>query len=289
MLPSFTDLSYFLEVCSTGNISRAAERIGISQPSLSLAVKRLEQSLATPIIIRNKTGIQLTKAGKELRQRGQELLRQWQQLKTEVSKRSQQPGGQYIIGCHPSVALYSLPTFLPDLLQRYPQLEIKLKHGLSRKITEAVISCKIDFAIVVNPIYHPDLVVKELCTDTVSFWQSDTLASNQQDTLICDPDLQQVRALLNNLKSHNKLFRRMLISNNLEVITSLTVAGAGIGIIPGRVANGKYGQQLKICNHLLPSYNDQICLVYRADQQKNKGSKIIAATIAEAFVAENRP
>ena len=233
MLPSSADLSYFLEVCSTGNISRAAERIGISQPSLSLAIKRLEQSLGTEIIVRNKTGIQLTRAGKELSYHGQELLRQWQQLKAGVTKRTQQPGGQYVIGCHPSVALYSLSLFVPELLQCYPQLEIKLMHDLSRKITEGVISCQIDFAIVVNPVYHPDLVIKELCTDIVSFWQSDTLASSQHDTLICDPDLQQVQTLLNNLKHHNRFFKRILVSNNLEVITDLTVAGAGIGIIPG--------------------------------------------------------
>lgn len=283
MLPSSTDLSYFLEVCSTGNISRAAERIGISQPSLSLAIKRLEQSLGTAVIIRNKTGIQLTRAGKELSHHSQELLRQWQQLKAGVTKRTQQPGGQYVIGCHPSVALYSLSLFVTELLQRYPQLEIKLTHGLSRTITEGVISCRIDFAIVVNPVYHPDLVIKELCTDTVSFWQTDTLSNSQQDTLICDPELQQVQTMLNNLKSHDKFFRRMLVSNNLEVITDLTVAGAGVGIIPGRVANGKYGHQLKLHNQQLPNYNDRICLVYRADQQQNKGSKIIATTIAKSF------
>ena len=282
MLPSFTDLSYFVEVCSTNNISRAAERIGISQPSLSLAIKRLEQSLGTALVIRSKTGIRLTKAGKELSHNGQELLRQWQQLKADVSKKTQQPGGQYVIGCHPSVALYSLSRFIPDLLQRYPQLEITLRHGLSRKITEGVISCKIDFAIVVNPVYHLDLVIKELCTDTVSFWQANSLANS--DTLICDPDLQQVQTMLSNLKkNHNLSFKRMLVSNNLEVITDLTVAGAGIGILPGRVANGKYGQQLKICDPQLPSYNDRICLVYRADQQQSKGSKIIATTIAKSW------
>ena len=284
MLPSFTDLSYFVEVCQTNNISRAAERIGISQPSLSLAIKRLEQSLATALIVRGKTGIQLTKAGKELCRSGQDLLRQWQQLKAGVSKKTQQPGGQYVIGCHPSVALYSLARFVPELLQCYPQLEITLRHGLSRKITEGVISCKIDFAIVVNPVYHPDLVIKELCTDTVSFWQANSLTNTH--TLICDPDLQQVQTMLNSLKKNHQIsFRRMLVSNNLEVITDLTVAGAGVGIIPGRVANGKHGQQLKVLNQL-PNYNDRICLVYRADQQRSKGSRIIATTIAKSFLAQ---
>ena len=63
MLPNPAEILYFLEVASTLNISRAAERLGITQPTLSLAVQRLEATLGTPLLLRGKTGVRLTKAG----------------------------------------------------------------------------------------------------------------------------------------------------------------------------------------------------------------------------------
>ncbi len=64
MIPSPTDLKYFMEVAQTQNVSRAAERLGISQPSLSLAIRRMEQSVGAPLLIRSKRGVTMTQAGK---------------------------------------------------------------------------------------------------------------------------------------------------------------------------------------------------------------------------------
>jgi len=60
MLPSAAELEYFLEVANTLNLSRASERLGLSQPSLSLAIKRLELSIGTQLFIRHKQGVTLT-------------------------------------------------------------------------------------------------------------------------------------------------------------------------------------------------------------------------------------
>ncbi len=196
MLPSFTDIYYFLEVARSTSISRAAEKLGITQPSLSAAMQRLEDKLGTLLFVRGRSGVQLTRAGRDLLDGGAELVTRWQQLKASISKREQEPGGQYVLGCHPSVAMYTLANFLPRLLQTYPSLEVKLMHDLSRKITEGVISFSIDLGIVVNPVQHPDLVIRELCHDVVSFWcarKPSTVQTLDADdsVLICDPELAQ--------------------------------------------------------------------------------------------------
>lgn len=66
MLASPHDLTYFIELSGTLNFSRASERIGISQPSLSAAIKRLEHAIGTPLFLRGKNGVTLTPAGKRL-------------------------------------------------------------------------------------------------------------------------------------------------------------------------------------------------------------------------------
>lgn len=289
ILPSFTDLNYFTEVAETRNISRAAERLGITQPSLSSAIKRLEESVGSQLLIRSRSGVQLTQAGKELLTKGRLLLMNWEQLKSEVNRRESAVTGQYSIGCHPSVGSYTLPHFLPHLMKEYPDLEIKLHHDLSRKIAEGIISYQIDFGLVVNPVKHPDLIIKELCTDEVRFWTASKASINQkvdssQAVLICDPELQQTQKLISDLQKMKVSFRRQIHSSSLETITELTFQGAGVGVLPTRVANRHPSFKLKpLYGAKGPSFKDRICLVYRADLPKTKSRQIIVQAIRDQF------
>lgn len=200
MIPSSTDLTYFLEVASLLNLSRAAETLGISQPSLTLAMQRLEASVGTSILIRQKRGVTLTKAGKQLLAHARSLLEQWDSIKSAALASTYEVQGCFTLGCHPSVALYSLPHFLPGLFQKYPNLEIQLHHDSSRKITEKVINLSIDIGIVINPVKHSDLVIKKIGDDVITFWRSNMNAANEK-VLICDPDLLQTQSLLKKLKN----------------------------------------------------------------------------------------
>ena len=121
MLPNFNDIRYFLEVTETKNISRAAERLGITQPSLSSAIKRLEDALSVKLLTRGRLGVQTTKAGDELVQRGRILLLNWEQIKLDINRMDTAVSGQYVVGCHPAVAIYSLPLFSPKAFERSPK------------------------------------------------------------------------------------------------------------------------------------------------------------------------
>jgi DNA-binding transcriptional LysR family regulator len=292
ILPSFNDINYFMEVAETKNISRAAERLGITQPSLSSAMKRLEEALGSQLFTRSRSGVQLTKAGQELVAKGRLLLLNWEQLKAEINRRESAVTGQYVIGCHPSVAAYTLPHFLPGLMKDYPELEIKLAHDLSRKITEGVISYNIDFGIVVNPVKHPDLIIKELCTDEVCFWTAKKTAETQKinsesSVLICDPKLAQSQKMIGDMQKKKIHFNRLIESSSLEVITDLTMQGAGVGILPSRVATRHKAFGLKLLGPDLPSFKDKICLVYRADSQKTKGRDIIVDAIKAGITQDH--
>ena len=124
MLPSPNDLAYFIEVAETQNISRASERLGISQPSVSLAIRRLEDELGVPILYRSKKGVQLTSAGKRLLLQARRLREEWKRVRTGAVNSFTQVEGYYRIGCHTSVALYSLDRFLPTTLCDFPNLEV---------------------------------------------------------------------------------------------------------------------------------------------------------------------
>jgi LysR family transcriptional regulator, cell division regulator len=279
MIPSPADLTYFIEVANTLNVSRAAERLGISQPSLSLAMQRLEQSVGAPLLTRSKKGVSLTQAGKQLLGHARHLLQTWEGLRAETLASVNEIKGTYTIGCHVSVALYTLPYFLPKLMEKNPGLDINLRHDLSRRIAEDVVSMKIDVGIVINPVEHPDLVLHRLCRDEVTLW---TAAQNDnKDLLICDPELLQSQALLKDLKKRGMNFTRTMHSESLEVIAELTAAGAGIGILPSKVAERARKKLTRVPK--APVFYDELCLIFRVENKNVKSIQAINQAIRAVF------
>jgi LysR family transcriptional regulator, cell division regulator len=280
MRPSYDDLSYFLEVANTKNLSRAAERQGITQPSISAAMQRLEQNFDTPLLVRSRSGVQLTKAGQELQSYSRKFMTEWDQLKNNVVRSYSQMRGNFTLGCHPSVALYCLPKLIPQLEAKYPLVHFNLRHDLSRIITEQVISYEIDFALVINPVRHPDLVIHRLFFDEVSIWgkrNAETFQLSKADeyTLLCDPNLKQTQDLLNKIAHYNF---RLKYSNNLEVIASLIAEGVGLGILPQRVAKNSMKPLQRVAEPMV-HITDELCLVHRGDTQNNDVSRRISHDI----------
>jgi DNA-binding transcriptional LysR family regulator len=278
MIPSPNDLLYFLEVANLSNLSRAAETLGISQPSLTMAMRRLEEAVGTTILLRHQRGVTLTRAGTQLLSHTRLLLQHWEMIKSETLASKDEIQGAFTIGCHTSLARYALPRFLPDLLAKHPRLDIKLEHERSRKMTEQVINLHLDLGIVVNPTRHPDLVITLLDTDTVTLWHNDQLTANSA-VLLCDPDLSQTQVLMKAMKKQGHDYARLVPSNNLEVIADLTASGCGIGILPANVARSR--QLMPLAN--APQHHDEICLIYRGENRDVKALQVMTTTIKQSF------
>ena len=261
------DLRYFLECARSGNLSRASERLGISQPAITMALRRLEDEVGVQLFHRSKKGVRLTKAGELLQHEAKSLADHWEQLARVVRGSAEEVRGTYTIGCHASVALYSLPQTLPGLLKDFPGLQLNLQHDLSRKITEQAVRGEVDIAIVVNPVRHPDLVIRPLCKDEVTFWVSKEENSNNRPgsesaVLLCQPELAQTQHLLRKCKVK---FDRIVQSASLENIAALAEAGAGVAVLPSRVA--KQWKRLKPLPDF-PVYEDEIAILYRAENRR---------------------
>jgi DNA-binding transcriptional LysR family regulator len=274
------EIVYFKEVSRVGNLRRAAERLGVTQPTLSHSIKRIESKLKCQLFIRSKSGVRLTKAGLRLSVLAGDLEENWRRVQFLISEEVNQVGGTYTLGCHSSVGLYTVPKFLIPLLQTYPTLNIRFQHGLSREIAEAVISNRIDFGIIVNPPNHPDLVVRKLCEDYVRVWRAEDLQI--PDVLICNPDLQQVQKMIQALMKKKITFKREIHSSSLELIVKMTSSGMGAGILPERVLKELGATNCVDYASNAPEVKDQICLVYKKENQMTAASKIVLDAILSA-------
>src|SRR3989344_4434341 len=279
------DLQYFMEVSNTLNLSRASERLGISQPSLSAAMQRLERFTGTALLVRHKKGVTLTSAGKQLLIHAKQLQEYWEIVQSRLLLANEELQGRFTMGCPASIALSYLSKILPDLLEHHKKLEIELKHDNSRKILESILDSSIDIGLIVNPVKHPQLIMQKLCEDETAFWHLQDKKKIQsfrsgEAILICDPALIQVQALLKRLDKKGMRYARMLGTHNLEVIADLTAQGGGIGILPTSLAK-RFGKLKKIAN--TPTYPDEIYLVYRPENRTVKAIQTIASAIKAFF------
>lgn len=269
------DIKYFITISETLNVTRASEILGMSQPALSYALIRLEKELGGELVIRLKNGIQLTKLGEEFKQRARRLVAEWEDAQNLVNSESGLMQGSYSIAIHPSVALYAIRCFMPELQSQFPKLDVNFIHGLSREMTEKVISWEADFGIVVNPIQHPELVITPLCDDEVTIFY----IKNAPEKLIYDQNLAQSQYILKEM-SNKMSFNGVLSTANLELVGQLTSLGLGYGLLPTRVA-AQYRSLEKLKD--APVFKDKICLVYRPDKHKNSVSKKIIQIIKSSL------
>jgi DNA-binding transcriptional LysR family regulator len=287
MISSPQNITYFVELAHTLNFSRASERLGISQPSLSVAIKRLELEIGAVLFHRHKNGVVLTKSGKQLLTHSKKLLHLWETMKTEALSSSVYVQGCVSIGCHPSVALETLHRFLPKVILSHPKLEIKLEHDLSRKTAENVINYSLDIGIVVNPIKHPDLIIQKLYDDKVALWHSKKIKiprslTSECAVIICDPELMQTQHILKKLQKKEMRYQRLITSRSLEVIARLTAYGVGLGILPANVAHNSGLGELVVLDKS-PVVKDEICVVYRHENRNVKAVQTVIQTLKAAY------
>jgi len=287
-LPSFYELKYFQKVAEAKNLSMAAKVLGLSQPSLSISIKKLEEIVGAILFIRTKKGVQLTPAGQKLYIKSKKIFEYWEELRKEILGDELELRGTYSIGLHASVAQYILDLFMPALLQKYTELNINLVHDRSKEIARKVINLELDFGLVINPTLHPDLTLVHLTDDQVKFWVAKNPSAVQKidsehAVVICDSALDQVGKLLKDAQTKTKFTpKRFVYSSNLEVICELTHKGAGIGLLPQKVVNKHYQGQLKELNGM-PVYKDKLYLIFRKDVINSLASKTLKDFICKSI------
>lgn len=274
------DLVYFLELVKTKHVSRAAERLGVTQPTLSHCMKRLENEVGTILFIRTKKGIELTPAAERLRLSAEELLVKWNEVVKSATDEVDEAKGLIRVGVHTAVAQYMLPQILPQFLKEYPEIQISLEHGLSRHMTEKVISSQIDLGFVVNPVDHPDLVIKELILDRVTLWRSKNVINNE--VLIVEPNLLQSQNLLQKMSKKGLNFKRTIESASLEVIAQLLQSGVGAAILPERVMRA-FCDVSVVAVKDAPEISDRICMVYLQKFRKLKRGQVFIDHVKNLF------
>lgn len=274
----------FKEVALCGNISQAANHVGLTQPALSSSIKKLEHQLKAELFHRSKKGVSLTRAGKILLNHSESLLRDWERITSAIAYDNSHISGCYSMGIHPTLSSVTLAKFLPTLMHQHPLLTFSFFHGGSQLITEKILNYELDFGIIINPINHPGLSYVQLFEDQVKFYQSKRRTTPTDNGIVVyNAKMFQCERLMEQAHTQ-KLFagNRVLHVDELHVIASLVVADIGYGILPKLVADSHYGDSIEEVKDS-PVYLDRCCLVSRKQQQTSAAATYIQEAIIKAF------
>ena len=145
---SLRDLQYFVAAADHMNITAAAARLNVSQPSVSLALKRLEDRLGIQLLVRHHArGVALTAAGVDVLREARKLLSQAADLEQAAQTLGKEPQGSLRIGC----LAYLVPRYLPVLLsgfaRRYPNVSVDFVEGDQTRLVHALLTGEIEFAL----------------------------------------------------------------------------------------------------------------------------------------------
>jgi len=145
-------LRYFVAVAEERSFTRAAERLGIKQPPLSLQIRQLESEMGTPLFRRLTRGIELTAAGALLLEEARHILESIERAKTDVTRRARGESGQIYIGYSPAAYFHpAVNNVTREYCARYPGVIILAEEGSAAQLPLKVHANVIDAAFVWTP------------------------------------------------------------------------------------------------------------------------------------------
>ena len=151
-----SSLTYFVAVARTRHFTRAAELTGVSQPSLSKQIRVLENSLGTPLFVRNRGAIELTSAGEALLPHAQRILIDTESAERTVHEVATLRRGRVRMGATPSLCEGLLPEALKEFHASYPDIELEVQEAGSRVLTRELADGRLDVALLIVPLHNAD-------------------------------------------------------------------------------------------------------------------------------------
>ncbi len=166
-------LHYFVAVSEAGSLAKAAEKISISQPSLSRAMKILEESLGVTLFVRGSKGLELTAAGKRLFEQSRELLLQVARIEAEI-QRGDPELTHLEIGTKEPYAVHLWPGYLRRLRERFPRLEFSLLvRRTNVELAAELAAGKLRLIMIPNPKPQENVVAFELFSDPMALFAAE--------------------------------------------------------------------------------------------------------------------
>jgi LysR family transcriptional regulator, hydrogen peroxide-inducible genes activator len=246
---TLTELRYIVAVARERHFGRAAEACFVSQPTLSVAIKKLEEELDTKIFERGSNEVSVTPLGEQIVRQAQVVIEQAASIK-EIAKSGKDPlNGALRLGIIYTIGPYLLPQLVRKIIEDLPQMPLVLQENFTVKLLEMLRSGEIDCAILAEPfpdsglataaLYDEPFVVAVPTAHPLAQRASVTSEEIKAETMLllgtghCFRDhVLEVCPEFARLSSNAEGIRKSFEGSSLETIKHMVAAGMGITVVP---------------------------------------------------------
>lgn len=168
-------LEIFVRVAQLGNFSHAAQSLHMAQPAVSIAVRKLEEELDTPLFDRSGRQARLTAEGAALVERARYILQEVDELRRSTSAMKDLLQGELSIACPSMLATYFLPDLLSSFLTEHPGLQASVNQAGTTAVEQMLLADEIEIGVTTsaNPASVPDLELVPLISEQVVLCMAD--------------------------------------------------------------------------------------------------------------------
>jgi LysR family hydrogen peroxide-inducible transcriptional activator len=246
---TLTELKYIVAVARERHFGKAAEACYVSQPTLSVAVKKLEEELEVKLFERSANEVTVTPLGEEIVRQAQSVLEQAANIK-DIAKRGKDPlAGPLKLGVIYTIAPYLLPDLVRQVIQRTPQMPLVLQENFTVKLMEMLRTGEIDCAILAEPfpdtglasapLYDEPFLAAVPMNHALAAQASVTTEALKKETMLllgnghCFRDhVLEVCPEFARFSSDTEGIRKSFEGSSLETIKHMVAAGMGITLVP---------------------------------------------------------
>ena len=246
---TLTELKYIVAVAREKHFGRAAEACHVSQPTLSVAIKKLEDELELKLFERSANEVALTALGDEIVRQAQSVLEQAANIK-EIAKRGKDPlAGALRLGVIYTIGPYLLPDLVRNAIAKTPQMPLMLQENFTVKLLEMLRTGEIDCAIMAEPFPDTGLATASLYDEPFMaavpsshpFAQLDQVSAEKlkSETMLllgtghCFRDhVLEVCPEFARFSSNAEGIRKSFEGSSLETIKHMVAAGMGVTLVP---------------------------------------------------------
>lgn len=246
---TLTELRYIVAVAREKHFGRAAEACFVSQPTLSLAIKKLEEELELKLFERSANEVAVTPLGEEIVRQAQRVLEQAAAIK-EIARRGKDPlAGPLKLGIIYTIGPYLLPDLVRQCIQRTPQMPLILQENFTVRLLEMLRTGEIDCAIIAEPFPDTGLALAPLYDEPFMaavpaahpLAQAEAVRAEdlQRETMLllgnghCFRDhVLQVCPEFARFSSDAEGIRKSFEGSSLETIKHMVASGMGVTLVP---------------------------------------------------------
>ncbi|WP_417776673.1 hydrogen peroxide-inducible genes activator [Stutzerimonas xanthomarina] len=299
---TLTELRYIVTLAQESHFGRAAERCHVSQPTLSVGVKKLEDELGVLIFERTKSAVRLTPVGEGIVTQAQKVLEQAQSIRELAQAGKNQLAAPLKVGAIYTVGPYMFPHLIPQLHRVAPDMPLYIEENFTHVLRDKLRTGELDAIIIALPFQEADVLTLPLYDEPFYVLMPAGHPWTKKDTI--DSEMLNDKSLL--LLGEGHCFRDQVLeacpttrkgeapshttveSSSLETIRHMVASGLGVSILPlSAVDSHHYSAGVLDIRPLTPPVPFRtVAIAWRASFPRPRAIEVLADSIRLCSVAK---